>query len=216
MRLTISKALLGGALALAGAQGALAQGALIPGGNSKAPVSIDSAKLDYFDKEQKLVYSGGVVAKQGDSVLKAATLSIFLASSPTKAGDAPAPGAATGNSGSDVRRMEATGPVTISSKDQVGMGDSAIYDKAENKLYLIGNVSLSQQGNVIKGQPKSRLIYDLTTSQAQIEGGVNSLFTPKGNNPSPAPTAGNTNPADGLRRSTDGRDPKADQHNRRP
>ncbi len=212
MRLTVSTALMCGVLLVAGAPAALAQAALIPGGNSKAPVSIDSAKLDYFDKEQKLVYSGGVVAKQGDSILKATTLSIFLASSPTKAAEAPAEGA----SGGDVRRMEATGPVTISSKDQVGMGDSAIYDKAENKLYLIGNVSLSQQGNVIKGQPKSRLIYDLTTSQAQIEGGVNSLFTPKGNNPSPAPTAGNTNPADGLRRSTDGRDPKADQHNRRP
>ena len=212
MRLTVSTALMCGVLLVACAPAALAQAALIPGGNSKAPVSIDSAKLDYFDKEQKLVYSGGVVAKQGDSILKATTLSIFLASSPTKAAEAPAEGA----SGGDVRRMEATGPVTISSKDQVGMGDSAIYDKAENKLYLIGNVSLSQQGNVIKGQPKSRLIYDLTTSQAQIEGGVNSLFTPKGNNPSPAPTAGNTNPADGLRRSTDGRDPKADQHNRRP
>ena len=209
MRLTVSTALLGSALALVCAHGALAQGALIPGGNSKAPVSIDSAKLDYYDKEQKLVYSGGVIAKQGDSILRATTLSIFLANNPTKSAD-------SGTDSGDVRRMEATGPVTISSKDQVGMGDSAIYEKAENKLYLIGNVSLSQQGNVIKGQPKSRLIYDLTTSQAQIEGGVNSLFTPKGNNPSSAPAAGSTNPADGLRRSNDGRDPKPDQRPRRP
>ena len=32
--------------------------ALLPGGNSKDPISINAAKLDFFDKEQKLVYSG--------------------------------------------------------------------------------------------------------------------------------------------------------------
>ena len=215
MKLRAHRFWLAGMALLAAATGACAQGALLPGGNSKAPVSINSSKLDYFDKEQKLVYSGGVVAKQGDSVLKATTLSIFLTSNPTKTGGAPAagtgPAASEGGTGnSDVRRMEATGPVTITSKDQVGMGDSAIYDKAENKLYLIGNVSLSQEGNVIKGQPKSRLVYDLTAGQAQIEGGVTSLFTPKGN--------GNAAPAgDGLRKTTsDGRDGKPETRNRRP
>ncbi|MGH6831013.1 MAG: organic solvent tolerance protein OstA, partial [Methylocella sp.] len=32
-------------------------GAILPGGNSKDPVNIAAAKLDYFDKEQKLVYT---------------------------------------------------------------------------------------------------------------------------------------------------------------
>ena len=207
MRVTAVRSWLAGLFVLAAATGAGAQGALLPGGNSKAPVSINSSKLDYFDKEQKLVYSGGVVAKQGDSVLKAATLSIFLTSNPTKTGGPPAASAPeAGSSNSDVRRMEATGPVTITSKDQVGMGDNAIYDKAENKLYLIGNVSLSQEGNVIKGQPKSRLVYDLTAGQAQIEGGVTSLFTPKGNN--------NASPGgDGLRKTTT--DGKPETRNRR-
>jgi lipopolysaccharide export system protein LptA len=195
-----------GLLLLAVTTGAQAQGALLPGGNSKEPVSINSDKLDYFDKEQKLVYSGGVFAKQGDSTLKASTLSIFLASNPTK-GSTDAGAAAGGN---DVRRMEASGPVVISSKDQVGMGDRAIYDKAENKLYLIGNVSLSQEGNVIKGQAKSRLVYDLTAGQAQIEGGVTSLFTPKGSGAAASPAAG----ADGLRRAPAGRDGKETGHRR--
>ena len=55
-----------------------ASGAILPGGNSKDPVNIDAAKLDYFDKEQKLVYTGNVVATQGESKLQAGTLVIYL------------------------------------------------------------------------------------------------------------------------------------------
>jgi lipopolysaccharide export system protein LptA len=89
-------------------------------------------------------------------------------------------GGAAGAGENQVKRMEAAGPVTIISKDQVGMGDRAVYDKEGDKVLLIGNVSLSQGGNIIKGKADSRLIYDLKTSQAIIEGagGVNSLMTP--------------------------------------
>jgi lipopolysaccharide export system protein LptA len=164
------------ALLATGAAPALAQKSgslLLPGGDSKAPVVIDAKKLEYFDKEQKLVYSGNVVAKQGDAVLRSATLVIFLASSVMQGNASP-----QSNTESQIKRMEATGTVTIVSKDQVGVGDRGVYERGDNKVFLIGNVSLSQGGNLIKGKPDSRLIYDLTTSQAVIEGGVNSIMTP--------------------------------------
>jgi lipopolysaccharide export system protein LptA len=145
-------------------------GAVLPGGNAKDPVNIDAAKLDYFDKEQKLVYTGNVIATQGDSKLQAGKLVIYLtpknATTPT----------GTPSSSSQVRRMEAGGPVTILSKDQIGTGDNGIYERSENKVYLIGNVTLSQGGNVTKGD---KLIYDLSTKEAVVTGGrVRSLFLP--------------------------------------
>lgn len=146
-------------------------GAILPGGNSKEPVNIDAAKLDYFDKEQKLVYTGNVVATQGESKLKATTLVIFLM--PKEASDA----AGVPSSSSQLRRMEAAGPVTVTSKDQVGTGDSGIYEKSENKVYLIGNVTLSQGPNVTKGD---KLIYDLSTNQAVVTGRVRTMFLPSG------------------------------------
>ena len=162
---------------------ALAQrtGSILPGGNAKAPVSIDATKLEYFDKEQKLVYSGNVIAKQGDSSLRAAALVIFLNGAP---GQASAP--AAGGNNNQIKRMEAAGPVTIVSKDQVGTGDRGIYDRIENKVYLIGNVTLSQGGNVMKGLKDSQLIYDLNTNHAEIAGGVSSLFTPGSGGDEPA------------------------------
>ena len=91
----------------------------------------------------------------------------------------PAPSNANGH---QMRRMEAQGPVTITSKDQIGTGDSGIYDKAENKVLLTGHVTLSQGANVTKGE---RLTYDLNTNQAVVVGGstaqggrVRSIFTP--------------------------------------
>ena len=162
--------------AAAGDSPALAQKApstpVLPGGNSKEPINIDAAKLDYFDKEQKLVYTGDVVATQGESKLKASALVLYL--TPKNSGDQ----AGVPSSSSQLRRMEASGPVTVISKDQIGTGDSGVYEKAENKIYLIGNVTLTQGPNVTKGD---KLIYDLTTSQAVVTGRVRSMFIP--NNP---------------------------------
>ena len=158
--------------------------ALLPGGNSKDPISINAAKLDFFDKEQKLVYSGGVVATQGPSQLKATTLTIFL----VKEGEADSASKAAGGtpsaSGNSVKRMEATGPVSIVSKDQVGTGDNLVYDKPANKVYLSGHAVLSQGPNITKGDT---LTYDLTSSTAVVTGNVQSVFTPGSGGDSASP-----------------------------
>jgi lipopolysaccharide export system protein LptA len=160
-------------LALAASAGAAAaqKSPVLPGASSREPVSIDAAKLDYFDKDQKLVYSGAVVATQGESRLKASVLTIFLEPAPAN------------SSGHQMRRMEAQGPVTITAKDQIGTGDSGLYDRTENKVFLTGHVTLSQGANVTRGE---RLVYDLNTNQAVVLGGsgnaqggrVRSVFTP--------------------------------------
>ena len=158
------------------ASGALAQkrgGApLLPGANSKDPVNINAAKLDYFDKELRLVYSGGVTAVQGDSSLRASVLTIFLIKAASGEAAQPA-GEPTGKG--DVRRMEATGPVTVTSRDQVGTGDNGVYDKIENRIVMTGHVKLSQGPNVTTGD---QLVYDLSSGEAHVTGAVRSSFLP--------------------------------------
>ena len=145
--------------------------AVLPGGNSKQPINIEAVKLDYFDKEQKLIYTGNVVATQGDSKLKASALTIYLT---PKNPDAPASTAST----NQVQRMVAVGPVTMVQRDQVGTGDSGVYEKASNSVVLTGNVTLSQGPNVTKGD---KLTYDLKTGQAVVTGRVKSMFLPSDN-----------------------------------
>ncbi len=167
-----------------------AQGpSLLPGAASHEPINIAADKLDYYDKEQKLIYTGNVVAVQGESRLNATVLTILLDKKKEKASGAPAAGGPGG--GSQVRRMEGKGPIAITSKDQVGTGDSLVYDKPENKFYLIGHVALSQGENVTRGD---KLVYDLTTGQANVSstGRVRSLIIPgdQGAKPAAPATAG--------------------------
>lgn len=167
-------------------------GSLLPGANSRAPVSIDAGKLDYFDKDQKLVYTGDVVAKQGDATLRATVLTIFLSKQAKPAEGRPAEPAgseadaqASPAAGSSIKRMEAKGPVTVISKDEVGTGDNGSYDKDDNTIVLVGNVTLTQGTNIIKGD---KLVYDMSSGQAQVSSGqtlgrVRSVFTPGAGTP---------------------------------
>src|SRR5471030_1756013 len=61
---------------------------LLPGADSKQPVSIEADKLVYFDKEQKAVYSGNVVVIQGATKLTCSTMTIHMEK--TAAAGAPA------------------------------------------------------------------------------------------------------------------------------
>jgi lipopolysaccharide export system protein LptA len=149
-------------------------GGVLPGASASDPLTIDADKADYFDKEQKAIYSGSVIVVNGPSTLKATRLVIFL-DNKAKGGD--------GNS-DKVKHIDADGPVTLLSKDQTATGESGRYDRTEHRVWLLGNVVLTQGENVTKGD---RLVYDTTTGQAQLQaasdsqnrGRVHSVIAPK-------------------------------------
>jgi len=157
--------------------------AIFPGTSSKEPISIDADKLVYYDKERKAVYSGNVVVIQGDTKMTCSAMTVLLDRAPAQGGAHPAsgPSAPTGDSG--VRHLDAAGPVTVVSKTQVATGDSGSYDKAQDKVWLIGHVTLSDGQNVTKGD---RLTYDLKSGLATVDtsaksGRVHGQFVPKSN-----------------------------------
>jgi lipopolysaccharide export system protein LptA len=158
---------------------------LLPGSDSKEPVTIEADKLVYFDKEQKAVYSGNVVIIQGATKLTCSTMTIRMEKTPAagapaiKAAADASPAAPSGES-SRVSHLDCAGPVTVLSKTQTATGDSAVYDKPQNKVWLKGHVTLSDGGNVTKGD---KLTYDLTSGQATVDTGgtsgrVTGLFIP--------------------------------------
>jgi lipopolysaccharide export system protein LptA len=185
--------------ALAAAPATSGPSSFLPGASSKEPISIDADKLVYSDKEQKAVYTGNVVVIQGETKLTCSAMTILMAKAEAangKAAAAPtdaaaaAPDATPGAGSSQVRHMDAVGPVTVVSKTQVATGDSGSYDKEQNKVWLIGHVTLSDGGNVTKGD---RLTYDLTSGVATVDNGktngrVHGQFIPGSNdNGSPTP-----------------------------
>ena len=153
---------------------------ILPGGNSKSPISIEADQLDYFEKEGKAIYNGHVVVVQGDTKLICAKLTILMekpgatAKVASAADSAPA-GAQASNR---LKHMDCSGPVTVASKSQTATADNGSYDKGRNNVVLSGHVVLTDGLNVTKGD---RLVYDLVTGQAAVQGGekrVTGVFLP--------------------------------------
>jgi lipopolysaccharide export system protein LptA len=135
---------------------------------SKDPVEVNADVLDISEKgNQRIsVFSGNVVVRRGDTVLKAAKITLY---SDLKA-----------STSEGFTRIEATGGVFVSSKDQTVTGQTATVDMTTHVITVSGGVVLSQGGNVLTG---SQLVVNLTTGQARVEQEagkqIRGVFTPQ-------------------------------------
>ncbi|WP_244476468.1 LptA/OstA family protein [Methylobacterium sp. Leaf88] len=173
------------------------------GGGGKEPIKIDADRLDVFDRENKAVFAGNVVAVQGDSTIRCSSMTVRYKRGKDKkesaAGGEPASQAerAAGLNENGIQRVECAGPVTVVQKDQIATGDNAVFDQEAKRIVVTGNVILSQCQNVTRG---SRLVYDMNTGRANMDpvagGRVSALLVPqkedgaKGKGCTPASIAG--------------------------
>ncbi|MGF9758243.1 LptA/OstA family protein [Microvirga sp. 0TCS3.31] len=167
-------------------------------GSSKEPIKIDANKLDVFDKEGRAVFTGDVVAVQGESTMKCTIMTVFYEQRDQNGGQA-AP-AAQGADDSAIKKIDCKGPVTIVSRTQVATGENATFDRGSNKIMLIGNATLSDGPNVTKGE---RVLYDINTGVANIEttpgGRVRALFVPGNGGPAPTGAGGANTPGNAAK-----------------
>ncbi|AYO85421.1 LptA/OstA family protein [Methylobacterium brachiatum] len=160
------------------------------GGGGKDPIKIDADRLDVFDRENRAVFVGNVVAVQGESTIRCSTMTVYYkrgkdsaakdAASKDASADAGAEAPAPKNPAENgIQKVDCAGPVTVVQKDQVATGDHAVFDQDAKRIVLTGNVVLSQCQNVTRGQ---RLVYDMGTGRANMDpvagGRVSALFVP--------------------------------------
>ena len=157
------------------------------GGDSKEPIKIDADKLDVLDKDNRAVFSGNVVAVQGETTVRCTVMTVFYegrgGQGAAGAKPAPAPaaaGAAPGQSNdSSIKRIECKGPVTVVSKTQAATSDNAVFDRANNTVVMTGNVALNDGPNITRGE---KLTYNTVTGIANVEtnkgGRVQGFFVP--------------------------------------
>lgn len=174
------------------------------GGDSKEPIKIDADKLDVLDKENRAVFSGNVVAVQGETTVRCSIMTVFYEGrgGPGAAGAKPgaavpaatapaAPAGAPGQSGdSSIKRIECKGPVTVVSKTQAATSDNAVFDRANNQVIMTGNVALNDGPNITRGE---KLTYNTVTGIANVEtnkgGRVQGFFVPNSETNKTAPGA---------------------------
>jgi lipopolysaccharide export system protein LptA len=158
-------------------------------GDSKEPIKIDADKLDVLDKENKAIFTGNVVAVQGETTVRCTVMTVFYEGRNGQQGGAgaaraatPAPAATGGapaqSNDSSVKRIECKGPVTVVSKTQAATSDNAVFDRANNIVIMTGNVALNDGPNITRGE---RLVYNTVTGVANVEnnkGRVQGFFVP--------------------------------------
>jgi lipopolysaccharide export system protein LptA len=145
---------------------ALAQGAQVPFGglehDATLPVEITADRLDLDQAAGTAVFTGTVKVGQGTLRLAADRVEVFYE-------DEAAEG--TGK----VRRMVANGNVTLTNGAEHAEADHATYEVAAGTIDMTGNVLLTQGQNALSSET---LHIDLETGTGQLQGRVQTIFTP--------------------------------------
>ena len=159
------------------------------GQNRDLPIKIDARSLEVHDKSKTATFSGDVKVVQGDTTMRCNTLVVFYGQSIGLSGAQPVV-KASAQSGAvpgaqNIRRIEARGNVTVTSRDQSASGDLGVYDLRSKTITLSGNVVVTQGNNVIHGE---RVVVDTVTGNAHVEsapggppGRVRALIIPNNN-----------------------------------
>lgn len=157
--------------ALTGAPAVAQQGAAA-GFNLQAsdkPVRIEADVLEVLDDQGTAVFTGNVVAQQGDTTLNTTKLTVFYegGAMAQQANEATGDQATSGGPAQSqrIKRLEADGQVVVTTKDQKATGDKAIFRMEDNSVTLTGDVVLSQGKNVLRG---TELVVNLDTGRSKL------------------------------------------------
>ena len=142
-------------LALAAGQAALGQGAgsALKGHNTDAPVDVAADRIEVQDRADRAIFSGNVEVRQGSLQLSTARLTVAYASA----------------GGIEIKRLEASGGVTLRSPSETAQSRFAIYDLDQRLVTMIGAVTLVRGQSRVQG---GRLVLDLDSGRAVMDGGV--------------------------------------------
>ena len=142
-------------LALVAVQPAAGQSgaSALKGHDTNAPVDVAADRIEVLDRADRAIFSGNVDVRQGSLRLAAPRLTVAYASA----------------GGIDIKRLEASGGVTLTSPSETARGQFAIYDLDRRLVTLIGGVTLTRGDSNVRG---GRLVLDLTSGRAVMDGGA--------------------------------------------
>lgn len=151
--------LIGGLVVLLGCVG-LARAeptSALKGHDSSAPVDVSADRMEVQDRADRAVMAGNVHVKQQELTLDTARLTIAYTN---------------GTGGLKMQRLDAAGGVVVKSPSETARGAFGVYDLDRKLITLVGGVELQRQQSRISG---ARLVIDLTTGRAVVDGGAPGL-----------------------------------------
>jgi lipopolysaccharide export system protein LptA len=117
--------------------------------NKNEPIEINSDRMDAYNEEKMVMFSGNAVVKQGDKVLKADELKIHYKDEPKA--KIKKKSKATFETGNMMEKITAVGNVTSTQGERTVTGDEATYYHESGQVIITGNVVMREGNNMIKG-----------------------------------------------------------------
>ena len=102
---------------------------------SGLPITVKSNEMTADNKGKTAIFSGKVVAKQGDITIFSDKLIVNYS-----------------NNNGDVEKVEALGNVRIVQMNRIGFADQAVYDSRNGRIVLTGTPRVVQGGDSISGK----------------------------------------------------------------
>jgi len=124
----------------------------LKGHNPDAPIDVAADRIEVQDRSDRAVFAGNVHVRQAALTLDTERLTV----------------AYTSGGGVQIRRLDASGGVTVKSPSETARGNFGIYDLDRKLITLVGAVQLNRGGSQINGQ---RLTIDLNSGRAVVDGG---------------------------------------------
>jgi lipopolysaccharide export system protein LptA len=140
---------------------------------NKGPIEITSDVLEVLQNENVAIFTGKVVAVQGEMQLTADRMKVFYRDK----ADAAAKPANEGQQ--SISKIEVDGNVFMTTPTETARGLSGVYNAEKDELTLNGDVVLTKDKNVLKG---AALVYDMGTGKSVLKNaGGNAVATGKPN-----------------------------------
>ena len=110
------------------------------------PISYSADNLEYMDGDRTLILTGNVDLLQNDARLQATKLTLFFEKS------AKDPSGASAMGSGQIQRIVASGDVHYVRPKQKARGDEAVYQASTDTVTFSGNVVISNDDNVLRGE----------------------------------------------------------------
>jgi len=161
-----------------------------PGGKSGQPIEINADQLEVRQQDNIAVFTGNVIAIQGDTKLKSDVMTVHYRKKEGAAASSSSGGGAFAPGQNSVERIDVDGNVVIITPTETATGDHGIYQVDARQVKLTDHVVLTRGKNVLKGDT---LVHDLDTGKSvinspfhqneatpgAINGRVRALFVPE-------------------------------------
>ena len=143
-----------------------------------APIDVEAATLDVYDRKHNAIYTGNVIAKQGEFVVRTELMTAFYTGETGLAAGAPATAAPPKSKGpgtpgagnAELKRIEARNGVVVTGRDgQQATGKWADFDVKANTVVMGGDVVVSQGKQIVRAPDGMRLVMELATGITRFE-----------------------------------------------